>query len=475
MGLFRIFAVLPLFTAAIFVAANAQAEGTAETFIAALRDATNIGPGLSYRSLENEQDTQDGIVRGLKLARRGATFEVDELRISGLVNDADGGIRSIDRLAMDGLDFNGPDDVRLTFHSLSIQQIDIEKLSTLVKGNFSIEALRMLDLGPVHALGGALQAGLLTLTSDRLAFNGMEDGRMLAFTVDRGMATNMEDRNRVSFQRFAISGFSIEQMARQMMLMRNRGEKRTFDIDAYREAIITGLPFNLQIDQLEIGLDKGHISIPKIMADSWLEGEHVMVGSGIIEQVTIDGLGNYADDTSSRSANTILDAPLTLHATTGFRSDLRTFSQSSEARLSADNLGRLDIDIEGTALDLVDAVAPNLPPSLLSRMVIDYVDRGAVRSVVNDIARSMGMEPQGLAFQIVTFARLMFPEGVPPRINDALRAIEDFIAAPGHLTIRANPPQPVSLDGMSASQFSLNQLGPLFEKFGIEVNASAQP
>ena len=91
MGLFRIFAVLPLFTAAIFVAANAQAEGTAETFIAALRDATNIGPGLSYRSLENEQDTQDGIVRGLKLARRGATFEVDELRIAvGNLAAADG-------------------------------------------------------------------------------------------------------------------------------------------------------------------------------------------------------------------------------------------------------------------------------------------------------------------------------------------------------------------------------------------------
>ena len=46
MGLFRIFAVLPLFTAAIFVAANAQAEGTAVIWIVMNNNAYGTIAGL---------------------------------------------------------------------------------------------------------------------------------------------------------------------------------------------------------------------------------------------------------------------------------------------------------------------------------------------------------------------------------------------------------------------------------------------
>lgn len=453
-------------------AAEARAAGDATALVEALRQATGAGFLVTHGEIVDDPRTGEGTIHELRINRAPMILEIREVRIAGMQMADNGDIAAIGSLSLDDVDIATGADSRVTIHDLELSDLDVAALAELLENGMTHELAGRFDMGSAVGHGIALRVDDLFATMDRMTSRGIVAGRLSNLDLERMMIEDAGHGASVSLRQLVASGLSLDRLVQHGKLVEGRDEQAVFDADLYRDAVLAGLPSSIIATDLSADGPNGRLTLPGLRFESHRDGEHGVVETVSAESIEIHDFDATAAIGGAAPGMAAPNGPWRSSLSGEMRTDMRDFETEGTLALRAEGMGALDVAFSGSGLAFLDAGAAGLPPAMLSGLMIDYEDRGLVAESIDGMASAMGMDRNAFAFQIATFARMFLAgAGTSPRIGNALRAIEEFVASPERFVITLDPPEPMALDGIERRPYQLDDIAPLLDQWGVEITA----
>ena len=444
-----------------------------------LRTALPSGMSLSYDQATGDPVAGTAVITGLELERPSGVLNIEELRLTGLERDGGGAIEHFDRLELDSIELRLAPAGKLTLHDLSMAQVDVAELRALLSGAERSQAMGDLDLGPIRGRGAALAFEGGWATFDSLSISEVVGGRIDRLGLEKVLVAVDDDDARMTLDELSWSGISLLGVLEQVTEFDAAGRSGGLDLRALNQASAAMLPTSFALAGLEIEVEGATFSVEEALGDSFLDEQGRVAYQGRVGPMVIPAsiaAAGIAEEMTGGMPG--LDGrDVTISITGEGTYDLDTLDSASSMQFDSEQLGSLELSFAGRALELADptmakmaAGSADLPSPTLSRLHLDYRDRGLVEEMTNRIAETMGVDRETFAVQMITFARIPFAQTMTPRLENMFRAAQDFLTSPGRLTISLTPPEPVPVDEMLSS--GMVDPAALGDRLELEVRAS---